>query len=159
MFLTFYIWAVVGTQALYYTDQEYEAKRQNSDLIYYSGSIYGNFQTFSKSMLALFQILTESSWHMTVLYTEIFNGFWITCLFLVPFHLFITFIMRSILLGFIWEVFAVVNDINNEKQDVTTIEGKIYKKLQILENLVNIKVQKKLKELESEKVLNLVAKF
>jgi hypothetical protein len=111
MFITFYVYAVVGTQILYYSDEEYNEKSKNDpNLAYYEGNTYGNFSTFELSMFALFQILTESSWHMIVLYSELFKGFWLSCIFLLPFHMFITFIMRSILLGLTWEVFAIVSE-------------------------------------------------
>ncbi|CAI2382878.1 unnamed protein product [Moneuplotes crassus] len=111
MLIVFYIYAVIGTELLKYSESEYEKlKIENEDVSYYEGSIYGNFQTFEDSIFALFQILTESSWHMIVLYQEIFHGFTLPCIFLLPFHLFITFILRSILLGLTWEVFAIVNE-------------------------------------------------
>jgi len=111
MMIVFYIYAVIGTELLTYSDSEYERiKLINEDLEYYDGNIYGNFKTFEDAIFALFQILTESSWHMVVLYHELFHGFWVPNLFLLSFHLFITFVMRSILLGLTWEVFAIVNE-------------------------------------------------
>ena len=111
MLIIFHIYSVIGTELLTYTQEEYD--RINStdpNLAYYKSNVYGNFTTFKDSLFALFQILTESSWHMVVLYHELFHGFWLPFFFLLPFHMFITFIMRSILLGMTWEVFAVVNE-------------------------------------------------
>lgn len=76
--LVFYNFSVIGTELLTYTNNEYNTlKATRSDLSYYEGGIYGNFQTFQDSIFALFQILTESSWHLVVLYHEVFHGFWL----------------------------------------------------------------------------------
>lgn len=133
MMIVFYIYAVIGTELLTYSQSEYDRiSLADPDLTYYEGSIYGNFRTFQDSIFALFQILTESSWHMVVLYHELFHGFWIPCLFLIPFHLFITFILRSILLGLTWEVFAVVNE--SEDYLVQSIKVDNEFKIEIEEN-------------------------
>lgn len=118
MIIVFYIYAVIGTELLTYSDSQYDKlKEEDPNLTYYEGSTSGNFKTFEDSILALFQIMTESSWHMVVLYHELFHGFWLPALFLIPFHLFITFILKSILLGLTWEVFGVINAQENEEED------------------------------------------
>lgn len=111
MMILFYIFAVIGTELLKYSQEEYDAliNDENSNLAYYESGTYGNFTTFEDSIFGLFQILTESSWHLMVLYHEEFHGFWKPCLFLLPFHMIVTFILRSILLGLTWEVFSIVN--------------------------------------------------
>lgn len=151
MFLTFYIWAVLSTQILHHSDEQYEKAKENPEFLYFSGGKLGDFQSFSMTMIALFQILTGSSWHMVVLYTEMFNGFWPPCLLLLPFHLFITFIIRSIILGFIWEMFTVVNDISQEQPNSSSIEGNNFRFIKI-ESLINQQVQKRLKAFEKDQV-------
>jgi hypothetical protein len=124
MFLSFYFFAIISTQILHYSEGEYEERVRDSDVQYYEGSIFGHFQSFMRAMLALFQILTESSWHMIVLYAEVFNGFWISSMILLPFHMFITFIMRSILLGLIWEVFGIIHNTKSDENADTLPTGR-----------------------------------
>lgn len=118
MMMVFYIYAVIGTQFLSYSDEDYHRlKEENPSLAYYESGVSRNFRTFHDSFFTLFQMLTESNWHLVILYHEIFHGVYFTACFLIPFHFLITFIMRSILLGMTWEVFGVINAQQNEEED------------------------------------------
>jgi hypothetical protein len=109
MFLTFYIYAVIGCEVLRYSDSAYEKRKDDAFFNTVSGGILGNFQSFPEAFLALSQILTESGWHYLIYYVEEFNGFVLSGFMLMSFHLIINYILRSILLGLIWEVFIIVN--------------------------------------------------
>lgn len=108
--MTFYLWALLGCELLHYTRQDYEAQSNNESLAIFEDGVIGNFQTFFEGVLALFQITTGSSWHYVSYYLEIFHGFWLTWMILFPFHLIMTYVLRSILLGMIWEVFVIINN-------------------------------------------------
>jgi hypothetical protein len=109
MFITFYIYAILGVEILYYSHDEYTEKYYNDpEFATYSNGILGNMESFSEAWLALFQVLTGSSWHYVVFHVEEFNGFFLTSIYFSSFHLIITYILRSILQGMIWEVFIIV---------------------------------------------------
>jgi hypothetical protein len=79
MMMVFYIYAVIGTQFLGYSDEDYNRlKEENEMLAYYESGVSRNFKTFHDSFFTLFQMLTESNWHLVVLYHEIFNGVYFT---------------------------------------------------------------------------------
>lgn len=137
MVFIFYIYAVIGTEFLTYSDEDYDRlKEENPNLSIYEGSVSRSFQTFRDSFFWLFQILTESSWHLVILYHEIFHGVYFTAWLLIPFHFLITFILRSILLGMTWEVFGVINAQNNEEDDylVQSIKVKGDFKVELVNN-------------------------
>ena len=110
MLITFYFYAILGCECLHYNESEKNAKLLNdSQFATYAGGIIGNFQSIGEAWLALFQILTESGWHYLLYYIEEFHGFWPAWIILFQFHLIINHVLRSILLGLIWEVFVIVN--------------------------------------------------
>lgn len=123
MFMTFYIYAIIGTELLYYSHEEFLEKAEiDTMLAVFSAGIIGNFESFSEAWLGYFQILTGSSWHYLIYHVEAFNGFWSTCIILCSFHLIINYILRSILLGMIWEVFVIVSS-NETELEQTSLES------------------------------------
>lgn len=109
MFITFYIYALIGVEIFHYSHEEYKERYYNdAEFATYSNGILGNMESFSEAFLALFQVLTGSSWHYVVFHVEEFNGFFLTNTYFTSFHLIITYILRSILQGMIWEVFIIV---------------------------------------------------
>ena len=113
MLITFYFYAILGCECLHYNESEKNQKLlRDTQFATYAGGIIGNFQSIGKAWLALFQILTESGWHYLIYYLEEFHNFWLVWLILIQFHLIINHILRSILLGLIWEVFVIVNQSN-----------------------------------------------
>jgi len=123
MFITFYIYSVIGVEILFVSEEDYNERYiSNSEFAAYSNGILGNFQSFSEAYLALFQVLTESGWHYLIFHVEEFKGFWLTSFIILSFHLIISYILRSILLGMIWEVFIIVTS-NNKDFDNYLVES------------------------------------
>lgn len=67
-----YIFAVIAPEIFYIDDIEYKIRtfysKDKVELAYYYIGAYGNFRSFNMTLYAIFQQLTQSSWHFLPLY-------------------------------------------------------------------------------------------
>lgn len=101
---------------LHHSEAEEIAHKNDTNIQLYSGGTLGNFQTFVDGMLINFQVLTGSGWHYPVYVLEVYSGFWLVFFLVLSFHLIITYVIKTVLLGMIWELFVIVKD---NEEDLT----------------------------------------
>lgn len=101
---------------MHHSEAQEQQHKNDTSIQLFSGGTLGSFQTFTDGMILNFQVLTGSGWHYPVFVLEVYNGFW-TCFFLIlSFHLIITYVIKTVLLGMIWELFVIVKD---DDEDLT----------------------------------------
>ena len=110
MFMTFYVYTLLCWEILHHSEAEEKAHQNDTNILLYAGGTLGSYQTFTEGMLINFQILTGSGWHYPVFVMEVYKGFWIAFILMLSFHLIITYVIKTVLLGMIWELFVIVKE-------------------------------------------------
>ena len=99
--LIMYFYGIIGMECFHPNTRDIKSS-------YYESDTYGDFSSFSMTLIALFQILTQSSWHsMTLHFADNFD-YTGTIIYFGSFHLIQVIILLNLTSGLIWEVFTIV---------------------------------------------------
>ena len=101
MLIIIYIFAIIGMEC-------FHPNAGNITNSYYEPDSYGDFSSFSMSLIALFQVLTQSSWHSLAFHFADNFDYTGTLIYFIIFHLIQVIILLNLTSGLIWEVFTIV---------------------------------------------------
>lgn len=123
MCLTIYIYAVIAPELFFQPQEridEIVAGSKATEIAFYKSNIFGDFRTFDSTLFAMFQLMTESNWHFIIIYEQHLNGDYLVMFFGFCVQVSINLVLRSLLLGMIWEVFIIVSKNDNIVEQVLT---------------------------------------
>ena len=100
LMLILYTYAILGMEVF----------REYGETTVYSSSFFGNFETFGESVVLLFQITTQASWHCPMFHYGLNINYTGSMFYFISFHLITVFILFSIITGLVWELFTILDE-------------------------------------------------